>query len=469
MGVEERVKSPEKVKRGWWCWLLMAVFAALVSGVMVIFASVLEEGVDSVRRLWVAKAAVEHGVGLINDQVDTVNYPYGLSVDDVYAVSSAESKAATDAYGAGRIVYVLSTDPKLTYLLANYHDRKYERCSDKKPNRMPAGKEDYDEFSGPTARRFLNISEEQWGRFATYLLLIDHNASAAVEIYEREGERSVAFLRRESTEALLEESKTPYATPLKQVNQWSLPHELAHSWDFELLDRKRGVAQINKRVSLSEDEANLIAESIADLTTALILLRATGNDDTLNYQVIPFRTRLLTDHIHATQYLLRKTYGKFAANQVVGRTDFELSRLAIAAVEKEVVDNPEEFKRFLVEHRNHAEPVSKMSAAQRESAVIAGRELLNNSLNNLVYHGETHKQCNALLDVVEKQIKRFADPKLGAALQSNPFFCDDQTKQADALRKFASAAGFTVDWTSHERFEANARSVDTYYDSLIKP
>lgn len=465
MEIKERVDNPKSVDSvakssvfRCFSFLLTAIIVLAVSLIIFFFCKV-----------YVFPAiSLKSEIGVIDDEVDAKRYPNGLSVDDVYALSSARSKAATDMYGFGRNVYVLSSDPKLIYLLANYHDRKYEKYCDNESSKMPDGKRHYEQFSGPVARAVLGISQEQWGRFATHLLLTHPGHSAAVEIYERDSGRNVIFLRGTSTSSLLAGNEIPYATSLGQVNQWSLPHELAHSWDFELLDRKRGVAQISKHISLSEDEADLIAESIADLTTALILLRTTGNDDTLNYQVIPFRTRVLKDHIHATQYLLRKTYGKFTVSQVIGRTDFELSRLAIAAVEKEVVDNPEEFKRFLVEHRNHAEPASKMSAAQRQSAAIAGRELLDHSMNNLVYHGETYEQCTALLKAVEKQIEDFADAKLGAALQSNPFFCDDQTKQADALKQFASDAGLMVDWASHERFEANSRSVDAYYDSLIK-
>ena len=409
----------------------------------------------------------------ISSHADEVRYPNGMTAKDIYLHSSAESKEITKKAGAGRDIYVLSTDPRLKYFLANLRDVKYQRYADIEPESMPYNKTEYNRYSTTIARTILGISRERWGQLSTYLSMTDYFASASVEISLGSDGYRVIYLRPESTPALLKYSELPYSTPLAQVNQWSLPHELAHSWDSELTDRKHNSAELNKRYSISEDNADLIAESIADLTTALIMLRITENNDTLEYQIIPFRTRIEGDHIHATQYLLGKTYDKFTLADVVGKTDLELSQLAISAINDELSNNFSEMDQFI---SNHKYKIALMIAAELtpfkklpnmiKNAKTNSRSALESSIKNTIYQGNLDSKCKTLREAIKTHNKYYDDVELITALRSTPNICNKDEYNLPSLVKFSHASGFIIDWASQSRLNGNQQKIDSYYQAL---
>ncbi len=405
--------------------------------------------------------------------VDEAGYPTGMKAEDVYGLSSPESKEATRKFGSGQNIYVLSTDPHLKYFLANYHDTKYKIYNDIEPGTMPYGKQKYSIYSSVVARLILGISIEKWGQLATYFAMKDYYASASVETIEGDDGYKVIYLRPESTPALLQNSSIPYSTPLEQVNQWSLPHELAHSWDSELLARKHNSAALNKLHSISEDNADLIAESIADLTTALIMLKVTQNNDTLEYQIIPFRTRVEGDHIHATQYLLGKTYNKFTLADVINKTDLELSRLAISAINYELSSNIDGMNNFISNHKYNywliiAAEVLKFKDLPSwvVDAKINSRLALENSIKNAVYQGALDGKCKTLYRAIKTHNRHYDDIELTTALKSAPNFCTDDQYNLSAIVKFSHDSGFIIDWESRNRLDENLHKIDTYYEKL---
>ncbi len=405
--------------------------------------------------------------------VDEAGYPIGMKAEDVYDLSSPESKETTKKFGSGRNIYVLSTDPHLKYFLANYHDTKYKKYNDIEPETMPYGKQKYNTYSSVVARLILGISIEKWGQLATYLSMTDYYASASVETIEGDDGYKVIYLRPESTLALLQNSSIPYSTPLKQVNQWSLPHELAHSWDSELLARKHNSAALNKLHSISEDNADLIAESIADLTAALIMLKVTQNNDTLEYQIIPFRTRVEGDHIHATQYLLEKTYNKFTLADVINKTDLELSRLAISAINHELSNNIDGMNKFISNHKYSywlmvAAEILKFNDLPSwiVDAKANSRLALENSIKNAVYQGALDCKCKTLYRAIKVHNRYYDDIELTVASKSAPHFCNDDQYNLPALVKFSHDSGFIIDWESHSRLDENLHKINTYYEEL---
>jgi hypothetical protein len=422
---------------------------------------------------------IKSGIKLISDiagissYTDEAQYPRGMKAIDVYNLSSPESKEITKRIGADRNIYVLATDPRLKYFLANYRDPKYQKYDDIKPETMPYGKQQYNTYSGTIARSTLGISREKWGQLATYLSMTDYYASASVEIIEGDDGYKVIYLRPASTPALFQDSDLPYSTPLEQVNQWSLTHELAHSWDTELYPREHNSAALNTHHSISEDDAGLIAESIADLTTALVMLKVTENDDTLKYQILPFRTRSGGDHIHATQYLLGKTYNKFSIADVINKTDLELSYLAISAINQEVLNNFEEMEQFISNHKYNyrlliAAEVTRLKILPGwiSDAKQNSRTALENSIKNTVYQGDFGGKCKTLRSAIEAHNKYYNDAVLTAALESAPHLCDNDEYNQPALAKFSRDSGFIIDWTSHDRLAENVKKIDTYYQKL---
>ncbi|QLG92948.1 hypothetical protein HZF02_13640 [Pseudomonas yamanorum] len=411
----------------------------------------------------------------------SADYPQGMTVEQVREQSSSLSQEMTRRYGGNDTVFVLSSDPKLKFFLANYRNRETETFGYQYPGDGTELMKKNPFLPLSLFRRALGLDPEVWNQYITYLHLSHKQLSASAATTADDGGKRVVYIRPESDQRMFEaryvEGAPPYEFELEEFNHWAYFHEFAHAQDRDVLVRLYVRDDRLLGVKLTREEADLVSESIADLYVALVMLRQTQNNDTYDYLIRPFRTSSVDDLIHATHLLIDEPYRGFSFEQVKGKSDPQLLDVAILTVSAAVRshmdtvrDDMSVFTRRAIRFDELATRCGKRLGtgcpAFKAEASIAdqredGRRALADAIRNLVYQGKLEQKSDVLRRAIRAHAEGFGDYEVRDALA-----VASAGDHFDTVL-FSREMGFSIDWSAHGRRAENVRLMKQYFDQAM--
>ena len=271
-------------------------------------------------------------------------------------------------------------------------------------------------------------------------------------------------------------SKFPFHFDLDSQNTFSFFHELAHA-----VDVRDGRPEEERPV----EDVVLHSEAVADLGSALLFYRKTGNMDEWNYNIRPTRMALSQDFYHSTYKVVDRAMDTVDLDKVEKMSDREIMIYAKENVNIAVKD-------LLQKDNAHSKsaPYSDWDEMRRVEAIYGGekdfhkgfiassmrwldrindgkgedvirdhsRSVMEASLNNLAYNGKFEQYEDVFKQKVLQHITDYKDQKAANAysLASAGSHFDEKS--------FATEMGFKIDYDSNLRKDYNDDVLHSYFE-----
>jgi hypothetical protein len=245
----------------------------------------------------------------------------------------------------------------------------------------------------------------------------------------------------------------PFNVSKGELDSMTLYHEISHVRDTNLLERNYSRSSRLYGIPLSKIEADVISESIADLSSALIAMRETGNKDIYNSIIKPFRLSSNKLAGHSTYNLLSHCFEGVEFESIVGESDIELMALSQRVVEDKV----------LIKATEHQKTPSSdffkqlIGIDNEESRYKYLMEQIEASIQNSSYMGTLGDSADKIIQRAEAEAVRIHDEKLIGSI------ADFKSKRVFDIKQFSEALGLNIDWDAHARRDSNMEIMAKHY------
>lgn len=406
-----------------------------------------------------------------------------LSYSEIKNALGPTSKNLNKLYGTEDNVIVLHTDENLRFIVANMKKGLLSRYIN--PNDTPekinaleqlrkeSGYESgSDEFK--KIQLFTDLTEPMGGAFTSF-------TSDYADGEERKNGQRIAFFKawtEYDTNNL--DANFPQYTDNNEQKYFSFFHEMTHIVESKQYDPK-----------YTTDFFILKTEAIADVATAMIMLRETGNQDDFRYNIMPLRYALSTDRTHMTVEIASAIMDTIDIRQVKNLDDRTLMHLAESKVNAYVhAMNEQTIKGQNGKHYSEAHYLLQKHIAFANAYVtdqnalphefryaVNSMELLKQgqgasvvrdfsraamiaSLNNLMYHGKLNEKLPHFVTALSNHIEVFNDVEAKKA-----YLIATKNGSFD-VRVFVNSMGGHLDSPAFDRKAKNQQVISQYFEKV---
>jgi len=415
--------------------------------------------------LYAYMIARENAINEIKSAVEIVRQQRVMNHGDVVDANFVEksigenSLKLTKNFGGGDTVFVSSKDSKFKYIISNYQntfDNSFDSpLHDGATAKLQFASELFD--NSDHVRKESGATREELNVAMDYNALTSRETTAAAMKTGPGDSKQVAFINTRNSDFAHGKLNNIYGFPFKvskgELDSMTLYHEISHVRDTNLLERNYSRSSRLYGVSLSKIEADVISESIADLSSALIAMRETGNKDIYNSIIRPFRlpSSILTGH--STYNLLSDCFEGVEFESVMRKSDIELMALSQRIVEDKVLvmatkhqkTPSSDFFKQLVGVDNEVSRY-KYLTAQIEA-----------SIQNSSYMGTLGDSAEKIIQRAETEAVRIHDEKLIGTI------ADFKSKGVFDIKQFSETLGLNIDWDAHARRDSNMDIMAKHY------
>lgn len=346
------------------------------------------------------------------------------------------SKRITEMYGDDKKIIVMHTDENLRLLIANMKPGllEYYQNPVSSPGKMKALEElRVEEGYAP--------NDDQFKKIQLFTDLTDtHSGAFAAQSKPYEEDKRIAFFKGWTSESHDEmTTAAPYSGNAKEQKYFTFLHEITHL-----------VEPRNNTENLSTDFFILKSEAIADVATAMIMLRETGNLDEYKHHIRAFRLAFAADYQHMTPIIADPILANLYAGDLQGVSDraimlkaaelvdkqigsmnqknlmgndgkmyseaeyLQLKNLAFAAVHPASEDGkPDEaLYEMAIKCMENINPYVDARSLVRDTS----RDAILSSINSLIYHNDLEAHTPELIEAINKHIKVFDDKRFSNSL-----------------------------------------------------
>lgn len=365
----------------------------------------------------------------------------------------------TKNFGGDDTVFVSSEDNKFKYIISNYQntfDSYFDSpLHDGASAKLQFASESFD--NSYYVRNASGVTREELNVAMDYNALTSQETTAAAIKTGPGDSKQVAFITARNSEFAHHELNNVNGFPFKvskgELDSMTLYHEISHVRDTNLLERNYSRSSRLYGIPLSKIEADVISESIADLSSALIAMRETGNKDIYNSIIKPFRLASNKLAGHSTYNLLSHCFEEVEFESVVGKSDIELMTLSQRIVEDKVLV-------MATEHQKTPSSVffkELVGIDNEESRYKYLMEQIEASIQNASYMGTLGDSSEKIIQRAEAEAVRIHDEKLIRTI------ADFKSNGVFDIKQFSETLGLNIDWNAQARRDSNMDIMAKHY------
>lgn len=408
-----------------------------------------------------------------------------LSYEEFKSNIGVTSKRITEMYSDDKKVIVMHTDENLRLLIADMKPGLLEfyqnPASD--PGKMKALEElRIEEGYAP--------DDDQFKKIQLFTDLTDtHSGAFAAQSRPDEDGRRIAFFKGWSSDSHDEmTTAVPYSGNAKEQKYFTFLHEITHL-----------VEPRNNAENLSTNFFILKSEAIADVATAMIMLRETGNLDEYKHHIRAFRLAFAADYSHMTPVIADPILNKLYAGDLQGVSDRAIMLKAAELVDQQIspliqkelrgndgkMYSEVEYMQLKNLAFAAAYPVSedgkpdealyevaikcmeniKPSVNPRHLIRDTSRDAIISSINSLIYHNDLKAHTPELIEAINKHIRMFDDMTFAHSLSLSTSLGEFSRGEFDP-KSFVDNTNTKLDTSAFYRKAKNQEIMSGYFEKV---
>lgn len=381
-------------------------------------------------------------------------------------------------YGSEHTVIVLHNEPELKFIIANAQAGMFTDDW-----AFASSRGEYRSQTADFVEQKLGVQFDKTmiARNNFYDNVMDNHAGPQTSLlgadHKHEGSYDgIAFINGwGGTDMMDYRSRFPIHADLETQNAFAFFHELTHA-----VDTRDGRDQSD---AVPFQDITLHTEAIADLGTALVFYKKTGNLDEWNNTIKPFRLALSQDYLHSTNNIvdaalktvdLQKTsgmsdreimvYSKVKINETIAQMSIEsensggrkYSQWDLMRRTEAVYAGPKDIRESY--YHSAGRWLDRISDGHGTELVRDhGRKVMEASLNNLAYNGKFAEHSKEFTQKLEKHIEQYQDQDAAKAMvKASASGTFDE-------KVFAQEMNFKIDYDSALRKGHNDEVLHSYF------